>query len=282
MRTRAHTQARRDQKRYIVDAVLYEQFVQRRSGMNDSSGLAMTSFEISEACRNWANHKAKGDAIHSEKRRISLLNKYAGAAKRMSKLDANLLAGLEKLVEEDEESDEDEGLGSQRKLRGGEDDDGNGSNGKQGRRRSSAISFEKHDALIAEELNALVHDEDEGDEEEDGNKSNGQRASQSNNDPETSIITKFEVCTLDEQLASGRLQMHQNTAVNAFIGQLSSDVETLTLSTSTASSESCQASRQRRTSFQFLHASAGANAAAAQAASLAAAAAYFEEGSEEE
>ena len=123
LRSRAHTQARRDQKRYIVDAVLYEQFVQRRSGMNDSSGLAMTSYEISEACRNWANEKAHGDAIHGEKRRESLLNKYAGAAKRMSKLDAKLLAGLERLVEEDEESDE-EGRGSQRKLRGGDDDGG--------------------------------------------------------------------------------------------------------------------------------------------------------------
>ena len=274
LRTKAHTQARRDQKRYIVDAVLYEQFVQRRSGMNDSSGLAMTSYEISEACRNWANHKAMGDAIHGEKRRESLLNKYAGAAKRMSKLDAKLLAGMEMLVEEDEESDE-EGLGSQRKLRGGEDnEDDNGSNSKQGRRRSSAISFEKHDALIAEELNVLVDDEN-------GNESNGQAASQSNNDQETSVISKFEICTLDEIMASGRLQMHQNTAVNAFIGQLNSDTETLSSSMSTASSDrSSLASRQRRTSFQFLHTSTGANAAAAQAAALAAA--CLEEDGEEE
>lgn len=274
MRTRAHTQARRDQKRYIVDAVLYEQFVQRRSGMNDSSGLAMTSYEISEACRNWANHKAKGDAIHSEKRRVSMLNKYAGAAKRMSKLDANLLAGLERLVEEDEESDEEEGLGSQRKLRGGEEND---DDGKQGRRRSSAISFEKHDALIAEELNALVDDEVD----EDGNESNGQAAIQSDNDQETSIISKFEICTLDELQASGRLQMHQNTAVNAFIGQLNNDTEALSSSTSTARNDrSSLASRQRRTSFQFLHTSNGANAAAAQAAALAAAC-LKEDGEEE-
>ena len=281
LRSRAHTQARRDQKRYIVDAVLYEQFVQRRSGMNDSRGLAMTSFEISEACRNWANEKAHGDAIHGEKRRESLLNKYAGAAKRMSKLDAKLLAGLERLVEEDEESDE-EGRGSQRKLRGGEDnedDDDDGSNGKQGRRRSSAISFEKHDALIAEELNALVDDEDK----KDGNESNSQVANQSNNDQETtSIISKFEICTLDEQVASGRLQMHQNsTAVNASIGQLNSDAEALSSSTSTAisSDRSSPASRQRRTSFQFLHTSTGANAAAAQAPALTAT--CLEEDSEE-
>ena len=273
LRTKAHTQARRDQKRYIVDAVLYEQFVQRRSGMADSCELAMTSYEISEACRNWANEKALGDAIHGEKRRESLLKKYAGAAKRMSKLDANLLAGLERLVEEDEESDE-EGLGSQRKLRGGDDD---GGNGKQGRRRSSAISFEKHDALIAEELNALVDDDDDAN----GNGSNGQAVSQSNNDQETtSIISKFETCTLDVLMASGRLQMHQNTAVNAFIGQLNSDAKTLSSSMSTASSDrSSLASRQRRTSFQFLHTSTGANAAAAQAAAIAAA--CLEEDSEE-
>ena len=276
LRAKAHTQARRDQKRYIVDAVPYEQFVQRRSGMADSCELAMTSYEISEACRNWANHKAMGDAIHGEKRRESLLNKYAGAAKRMSKLDANLLAGLERLVEEDEESDE-EGLGSQRKLRGGEDnDDDNGSNGKQDRRRSSAISFEKHDALIAEELNALVDDENDLN----GNESNGQAASQSNNDQETSVISKFETCTLDQEVASGRLQMHQNAGVNAFIGQLNRDTETLSSSKSTASSDrSSLASRQRRTSFQFLHTSTGANAAAAHAAALAAA--CLEEDSEE-
>ena len=237
--------------------------------MNDSGGLAMTSYGISENCRSWANEKAKGDAIHGEKRRESLLNKYAGAAKRMSKLDARLLAGLENLVEEDEESDE--GLGSQRKLRGGEDDDDDGSNGKQGRRRSSAISFEKHDALIAEELNALVDDEDE----EDRNDSNGQGANQFKKDQEASIISKFELCTLDNCVASGRLQMHQNTAVNTFIGQLNSDVETLSSSTSTATTSGCDRSsldsRQRRTSFQFLHTSAGATAAAAQAAALAAA-----------
>ena len=278
MRTRAHTQARRDQKRYIVDAVLYEQLVQRRSGMNDSGGLAMTSYGISENCRSWANEKAKGDALHGEMRRESLLNKYAGAAKRMSKLDAHLLAGLEKLVEEDEESDEEEGRGSQRKLRGGEDDDDDGSNGKQDRRRSSAISFEKHDALIAEELNALVDDEDE----EDGSGSDGQGATQFKKDQEASIISKFEVCVLDDCVQSGRLQMHQNTTVNAFIGQLNSDVETLSSSTSTATSSgsdrSCLDSRQRRTSFQFLQTSAGTTAAAAQAAALAAA--CLEEGGE--
>ena len=242
--------------------------------MADSCELAMTSYEISEACRNWANHKAMGDAIHGEKRRESLLNKYAGAAKRMSKLDANLLAGLERLVEEDEESDE-EGLGSQRKLRGGDDD---GGNDKQGRRRSSAISFEKHDALIAEELNALVDDEDDAN----GNESNGQAASQSNNDQETtSIISKFEVIAIDEQVSTGRIQMHQNAGVHAFVGQLNSDTETLSSSMSTASSDRASlASRQRRTSFQFLHTSTGANAAAAQAAALAAA--CLEEGGEEE
>ena len=270
LRSKTHTQARRDQKRYIVDAVLYEQFVQNRSGMNDSRGLARTSYEISESCRNWANEKAHGDAIHGEKRRESLLNKYAGAAKRMSKLDADLLAGLKELIQEDEESDE-EGRGSQRKLRGGEDnDDNDGNNGKQGPRRSSAISFEKHDALIAEELNALVDDEDNLD----GNESNGQVASQSNNDQETtSIISKFEICTLDEQVASGRLQMHQNsTAVNAFTGQLNSNAEALSSSMGTASirsDRSSPASRQRRTSFQFLRTSTGTNAAAAQAVALA-------------
>ena len=72
-----------------------------------------------------------------------------------------------------------------------------------------------------------------------------------------------------------------NTAVNAFVGQLNSDAETLSSSMSTASSDRASlASRQRRTSFQVLHTSTGANAAAAQAAALAAA--CLEEGGEEE
>ena len=216
MVSKTHTQARRDQKRHIVEAVLYEQFVQRRSGMNDSGEIAMTSNGISEHCRQWADQKAKGDAIHGEKRRESLLHKYAGAAKRMSKLDAQLLAGLEKLADEDGESDEEEeGRGSERKLRGGEDDgdSGGGSRGTQGRRRSSAISFEKHDALIAEELNSLVDDEDD----EDGKITRDQRANQVDQ-RRTSVISKFELCTLDEQMASGRIQMHQNACVDTSIG----------------------------------------------------------------
>jgi len=278
MVSKTHTRARRDQKKHIVEAVLYEQFVQRQSGMNDSGGIAMTSNGISEHCRQWADQKAKGDAIHGEKRRESLLNKYAGAAKRMSKLDAQLLAGLEKLAEEDGESDEEEeGRGSERKLRGGDDDgdSGGGSRGTQGHRRSSAISFEKHDALIAEELNSLVDDEDE----KDGEITRDPRANQVDKEQRrTSVISKFELCTLDEQIASGRIQMHQNACVDTSIGQTNSDFIEINLSSS-ISTDSSAVPRERRTSFQFLHTSAGANAAAARATALAAA--CLEESDEE-
>lgn len=157
MRTRAHTRARKEQKIHIVDAVLYEQFVQRQSGMNDSSLLAMTSSEISDHCREWADQKARGDAIHGEKRRESLLARCGPAAKEISMLDAQLLVERKEHVREDEETvEEEKGRGSQRTPGENMDDDDK----KPERRRSSAISFERHDAVIAEELNALVADED--------------------------------------------------------------------------------------------------------------------------
>ena len=157
MRTRAHTRARKEQKIHIVDAVLYEQFAQRQSGMNDSSLLAMTSSEISDHCREWADQKARGDAIHGEKRRESLLARCGPAAKEMSMLDAQLLVERKEHVREDEETvEEEKGRGSQRTPGENMDDDDK----KPERRRSSAISFERHDAVIAEELNALVADED--------------------------------------------------------------------------------------------------------------------------
>ena len=201
MRTKAHTRARKEQKRHIVDAVLYEQFVQRRCGMNDSGLLAMTSSEISNHCREWADQKARGDAIHGEKRRESLLARCGPAAKGMNIHDAQLLVGLKDYVHKDEEAaEEEEDRGSQ--LTPGEnmDDDD-----EKQRRRSSAISFERHDAVIAEELNALVDDE--------GN-STDQKSNQTNNKEEASVISKFELCTLDEQVASGLLQMRSNTDVD--------------------------------------------------------------------
>jgi len=202
MRTRAHTRARKEQKIHIVDAVLYEQFVQRRSGMNDSSLLAMTSSEISNHCREWSEEKARGDAIHGEKRRESLLARCGPAAKGMNMLDAQLLVGRKEHVREDEETvEEEKGRGSQRTPGENMEDDDK----KQKRRRSSAISFERHDAVIAEELNALVHDED-------GNEDNGNSASQKPNQTyskeDASVISKLELCTLDEQVASGLLQIN--------------------------------------------------------------------------
>ena len=203
MRTKAHTRARKEQKRHIVDAVLYEQFVQRRSGMNDSSLLAMTSSEISNHCREWADQKARGDALHGEKRRESLLARCGPAAKGMDMLDAQLLVGLKEHAREDEEAvEEEEGRGTGSQRRHGENtDDGD----EKPERRSSAISFERHDAVIAEELNALVDDE--------GN-STDQKSNQTNNKEEASVISKFELCTLDEQVASGLLQMRSNTDVD--------------------------------------------------------------------
>eukprot|EP00562_Extubocellulus_spinifer_P026491 CAMPEP_0178652362 /NCGR_PEP_ID=MMETSP0698-20121128/22601_1 /TAXON_ID=265572 /ORGANISM="Extubocellulus spinifer, Strain CCMP396" /LENGTH=522 /DNA_ID=CAMNT_0020294047 /DNA_START=230 /DNA_END=1796 /DNA_ORIENTATION=+ len=190
MRTKRDTQRRREHKRSVVEGVLNEQYLQRMESAHDSLGLALTSHEISRESMVVAWGKARGDERHGESERDSFLKRYASAAMRLSQLDAEALASVGNDDEWAQQSPTDAGTGQ-----GDEEHEFN---------RSTAVSFEKHHALVCEELNELV-DEDNDSSIKDRNGSEGGETTTGEDSSQVSIISKMEVCVLDAEVAAGNI-----------------------------------------------------------------------------